>query len=309
MVSISIAARRINAIVRPHIQHDSAPQPMKSTRSWILSVFLLMAWMACSAGAPTSEEIERHTLSSNNRLASNSKDSEARAVPNLFSVGEGLSGEVIHRDEDGPIIQSLTKFSQSPWFALTSGLASILGLLLPLYATQVKPLPFSLYRSLMWRKQLSIAAGVGIAVFAGVSLNNQDGALRRVHELVLFSGGKNVYGFSYPSGYFLTLFWLFLIVFGIYRYVQGVSFDPVAEARNIIIREQGVIEEARAEQVASFLSGRNVDQLTHLDRRSLREIMDYYRYVQWRYADVVLGAPPPTFPMFRNDVQPNEDND
>jgi hypothetical protein len=59
-------------------------------------------------------------------------------------------------------LSSVRDLSQSPWFALTSGLASILGLLLTLYATQVRTIPFSLYRSLMWRKVLLIASGVGL---------------------------------------------------------------------------------------------------------------------------------------------------
>ena len=194
--------------------------------------------------------------------------------------------------------------SQSPWFALTSGMASIVGLLLALYTTQVRPIPFSLYRSLVWRKALMIAGGAGLAVFAGIELAQLDGALRRVFELIFFLPSERHPNdwFTYRSGYVLTILWVASIIFGVALSRRGVRFDPIAAARNIIIREQAVIGKARAEQIDNLLRGRRAEHLALPERRALRDVMDFYRYVQWRYADVVLGAPPPAFPLFRGDT-------
>lgn len=68
---------------------------------------------------------------------------------------------------------SPTALARSPWFGLISGLASILGLLLALYTTQIRTIPYSLYRSLAWRQALLSSAGLGVAVAAAVNFYRQ----------------------------------------------------------------------------------------------------------------------------------------
>lgn len=68
----------------------------------------------------------------------------------------------------------LDNLATSPWFAILAGLASILGLLVPLFVTQVRNIPFSLYRSLMWRKTFFLAGGVGLGVFSGIKFVTQE---------------------------------------------------------------------------------------------------------------------------------------
>ncbi|HEX5760180.1 MAG TPA: hypothetical protein VF121_13400 [Thermoanaerobaculia bacterium] len=104
----------------------------------------------------------------------------------------------------------------------------------------------------------------------------------------------------YSSGYIDATFWTSCVVFGLVLLGFGYLYDPVAKARGTLIREHSSLEEARQAQVDRLLAGRAVDDgLTTLERRVLLDILDFYRHVQWRYADVVLGAPPPTFPLFR----------
>lgn len=59
--------------------------------------------------------------------------------------------------------------ARSPWFGLASGLASIIALLVTLYSTQIRGLPFSMYRSLTWRRMLLFALGVGLLVVSGIN--------------------------------------------------------------------------------------------------------------------------------------------
>jgi len=195
---------------------------------------------------------------------------------------------------------SLRDLPRSPWFALTSGLASIFGLLIALYTTQVRTIPFSLYRSLMWRKALLLTVGGGLFVFSGIKFYTQEERpylepLGAIHDLLV---GANPY-LSHGHG---TSIWALLTIVAIVVIAFGVTYDAASKARQTIVREQQALQAAQELQIASLLGRKSFDQLSAADQRACTDIYDYYRHVQWRFADVVLGAPPPTFPLFRNDT-------
>lgn len=206
--------------------------------------------------------------------------------------------------------ESIRAVSQSPWFALASGIASILGLLIPLYATQVRSIPFSLYRALTWRKVLLMAGGFGLSVFAGLKLLSVDPRLGRVFNILDILASDERVGLAYRSGYLETVFWSLAIASGLVLAGLGWTYDPVARARETLIREHKSLEDARRLQVNRLLAGRTTDDgLTTVERRMLQDILDFYRHVEWRYADVVLGAPPPTFPLFRDKILASGEED
>jgi hypothetical protein len=197
---------------------------------------------------------------------------------------------------------SVRDLSQSPWFALVSGLASILGLLLALYTTQVRTIPFSLYRSLMWRKVLLLASGIGLLVFSGIQFYTQKEApaveaIGYVHALLL--GVYRVSAVDHRAHG--ASVWAILFVLATVLFLMGVNYDPAARARDILVREQEALQSAQQRQVSRVLDGREVDNLPPAERRMFNDTLDYYRHVQWRFADVVLGAPSPTFPLFLHD--------
>jgi len=199
---------------------------------------------------------------------------------------------------DGP--SSLGAVSQSPWFALVSGVASILGLLIPLYATQIRSIPFSLYRSFTWRKFLLISGGAGAAVFSAIKLLDVDPGLGRVSNMLSIIFSAEYVPRAYPSGYLAAIFCVLSVGFGLALITLGIFFDPVARARETIVREHRSLEEARMAQVEDVLARSNRrSSPSPLERKRLRDIESFFRHTQWRYVDVVLGPPPPTFSLLR----------
>lgn len=188
--------------------------------------------------------------------------------------------------------------AQSPLFALASGIASIIGLLFTLYATQVRTIPFSLYRSLMWRKALLLSTGVGLLIFGSIKFHAQEQSpflspFRELHAL-LFGYVTVSPVDNEPHG---TFIWAVIGIVGLLIFAIGIIYEPAALARRILIREQDALHKALDVQVDHLLNGRRVADLERHDRRVLRDTLDYFRHVQWRFTDVVLGAPPPTFPL------------
>ncbi len=222
-------------------------------------------------------------------------------VGGLPSERTGGDGVEIIPDSETPA--SIARdLSQSPLFALTSGLASILGLLFTLYATQVRTIPFSLYRSLMWRKALLLSSGTGLLVFGGMKFYMQEEApyilpLREVHALLLGVLRVSAVDFQ-PHG---SSVWAIIWVIGGLLLIAGLAYDPASRARVILVREQQALQEAQAQQLSHVLRGRKISDLQPPERRVFDDTLEYYRHVQWRFADVVLGAPPPTFPLFHQD--------
>lgn len=207
----------------------------------------------------------------------------------------------------GNLIRDL---SQAPLFALVSGVASILGLLLALYATQVRTIPFSFYRSLMWRKVMLISLGTGLLVFAGMKFYAQEQApflppFTEVHAALV--GELRVSNWDYePHG---PVIWPIIFLFGAVVFAVGLFHDPAALARRILVREQDALHHALDQQITHLLRGRKATDLEPPDSQILADTLEYYRHIEWRFADVVLGAPPPAFPLFYERHQQRTETD
>ena len=222
------------------------------------------------------------------------------ATPPLEPPPNGDLGfiEIVPSSEPFAPLALARDLPHSPWFALTSGLASICGFLIALYATQVRTIPFSLYRSLMWRKALLLSTAVGLFVYGGVEFYRQaqaphDSPLREFHAMLL--GVLRVSPVDYePHG---PALWALICLSGVVLLVVGVVYDPPARARRLLIREQQALHQALSEHLSRLLHGQSADKLESPDDRILDDTIEYFRHVQWRFSDVVLGPPPPTFPL------------
>lgn len=196
---------------------------------------------------------------------------------------------------------SVRDLAQSPWFALVSGVASIAGLLLALYPTQVRTIPFSLYRSLMWRKILLMSSSIGLLVFSSIKFYAQEESpaiepFGLFHAILVGS-----YRVSPIDGHAQgPLVWAILLIVSVALFTLGLMYDPTTRARNIIVREQETLQNAERQQIREILHYSTADKLDATERRMLNDTLDYYQHVQWRFADVVLGAPPLTFPLLRH---------
>lgn len=109
-------------------------------------------------------------------------------------------------------------FVQSEWFALVSGLASVLGVLLTLYQSRVKYRPHSKIRTLEWQKTLLISLGTGVFIAASIQFYFQQpppthGPIRDLHDFLHGTQGslwnEGNYGYSgvgfESSNYFIEL--------------------------------------------------------------------------------------------------------
>ena len=65
------------------------------------------------------------------------------------------------------------EITTSTWFALLTGLASVLGFLITLYQLRVQYRPYSRLRSMEWEKNILISSGIGIMVFSSIQFYNQ----------------------------------------------------------------------------------------------------------------------------------------
>lgn len=220
------------------------------------------------------------------------------------AAGQGQTGNMASGGNTTPGVGgtspaiSMRNVAQAPWFALASGVASILGLILALYGTQVRTIPFSLYRSLMWRKVLLLSIGAGFMIFGIMKFYNQDEApylspLREAHALLRGYLFVSPYD-NQPHG---TVVWPFVALVGSLLFAIGLLYDPAVHARRILVREYDALHGPLDDQIAHLRGSKKISELEPPDTEMLADALEYYRHVQWRFTDVVLGAPPPTFPL------------
>jgi hypothetical protein len=186
---------------------------------------------------------------------------------------------------------TLGGFASSPWFGLASGLASILGLLLTLYGTQVRTIPFSYYRSLTWRRSLLISISFGSFLLALINFYNQ---YAPPAAFPLFKAYELLHGdvdYDYSSG---TSIWGLLAGVSLVIFFVGLNYDPLTKLRAAIRQEHTVLMEARRRELNSLLSGRSFERLSTEERALHKDIESYYRYLQARFRDIMLGAASPS---------------
>lgn len=145
-----------------------------------------------------------------------------------------------------------------------------------------------------------LTAGVGLVVFGGVRFYTQEqvpflSPPRECHAVL--TGELRVSPIDYsPDG---PTVWALLVIIGAITAAAGLVYDPAARARSIMVREESAIHHAQDAQVDHLLNGRDARALSFPDSRVLGDMLDYFNNVQWRVTDVVLGAPPPTYPAFQ----------
>lgn len=186
--------------------------------------------------------------------------------------------------------ERLNWFVRSTWFGLASGMASIFGLLVALWGSQIRTLPYCLYRSLVWRRSLLLALGTGLAVFSAVNFYLQPGppvfpTFMSVAYLVL-------HGFNMPSGYEPgTSVWCFLFFLGFAFLIWGFIYNPITIARQTLLDERAAFHTAYQNEVKILFGERLRDELTDPEKQMLQQLERYYAELQMRFLDVVVGSP------------------
>ena len=172
-------------------------------------------------------------------------------------------------------------------------MASMVSLLIALWGTQIRGLPFSLYRSLAWRRALLIAIGVGLALFGGVSFYFQDPpvSVPVLHLIHWFLHGKPP---DYDFGYGTPL-WSLIALAGVLLLWWGLKYDPIKKLRNTIITETDAIVAARNEQLTEILDGSKYETLGPAQKQLYQEAIAFYGDILVRYIDALIGAAPPSF--------------
>ncbi|MCG6535365.1 MAG: hypothetical protein L7F78_11900, partial [Syntrophales bacterium LBB04] len=235
-------------------------------------------------------------------------------VPRFFKVpggpyesGREIPGEVsLHEAQRNvPGSMSLSDVASSPWFGLISGLASILGLLIALYGTQVRTLPFSLYRSLVWQRALILSFGIGTILFSCISFYNQDPppgviALRQLYFWLHYGD----FGFHYGDHEFNdfgngTSLWFVTFIIGAVTVIWGFVYDPFEVVRNKLFEEGRLLQEVRKTQIERLLGNSSLEQLGSHGRQQYFDILNFYSQIQTRIVDALFG-PSPTVIYHRN---------
>lgn len=198
---------------------------------------------------------------------------------------------------DFDTMPSLDQIAHSSWLALASGAASIIGLMLTLYGTQIKTIPFSLYRSYVWNRVLLLSFGIGIIVFAGMQFYTQTvpPGFKPLNYLFGFlHGNYTFYGdVSFSNG---TNLWGIIFFIGAAISIWGIRYDPVQISKSVVFREHESLLEYRKEQLSSVLGKDDYEGLKSHERRLYDDLSEFHVELQTRLIDTVYGQGP--LPMF-----------
>lgn len=218
--------------------------------------------------------------------------------PSIESPALERSPQVADASDQSSIFKEVAK---SEWFGLISGLASIAAFIFALYQTQISPLPFSLYRSLTWRRVLLLSSGVGLFVGSVVTFYLQSSPpglpiFHQAHELLhgysLFYVKDFFYGHEHDTG---TPVWAILALVGILIALYGVKYDPIKRVRKIVVRERSAIQSAMGTQLVEAFGGVSFEELTSSQQERYQDIVNYYEEFQRRMLDVFIGPLPAVF--------------
>lgn len=194
-------------------------------------------------------------------------------VRSRFSLpGPGPGSGLPFSIEDGS-----SALAHSTWFALASGLASILALVLTLYTTQIRGLPFSLYRSLIWRKSLLMTFGVGLAIFSLIHLHTQ-----------ILAGTRLGW---WASDFRVSRLWDVLLVVGLALCATGLLYDPRKHLNRLLLKERRGIRKAFQDEVRDYLTEGDLSKLSPMQREPYYAARDFYARLEARLLDSALGHP------------------
>lgn len=168
----------------------------------------------------------------------------------------------------------------SSWFVLVTGVASIIGLLLTLYGTEVKPLPQSMYRTLTWRRVLLLSAGVGLVVLAATGFYNREPPTL-LYEL---RQGINSVRIDVKA-----VAWIGLALVGMSLGVFGYRLDPLKQVQQKLREERRALQRSRQMEIARLLHTTSFEELSEPQKIIYADLMQYYAAMQVRILDVLLG--------------------
>lgn len=187
--------------------------------------------------------------------------------------------------------------SQSSWFALASGVASIIGLIVTMYGTQISTIPFSLYRSHVWNRVLLLSFGIGIIVFAGMQFYTQTErpAFPPLYYISSFLHGDTL-EYRLPFGAYIssngTNLWGIILFIGSAILTLGIIYDPMQISKSVMFREHNALLEYRKEQLSSVLGENDYENLKSHERHLYDDLSDFHVELQTRLIDTVYGQGP-----------------
>lgn len=178
--------------------------------------------------------------------------------------------------------------ANSHWFALAAGFASILGLLLTLYTTQVSALPTSLYRSLVARQVLAQSISGGTLVWSSVQFYNQSppGIVPLQKLYYLLHGVVIVEPIEAASG---TTLWAALFLLSVALFGLATLYRPLRIVRDAALAEQRTLSDARSAALVQLFGNSQYDQLSEIKRRQYDDVVSFYVELQRRIVDVLMG--------------------
>lgn len=227
----------------------------------------------------------------------------------VAEIGGQFGEEVIHVVDGGmgtTVADSATAFdtrgiqpsldkliSQSSWFALASGVASIIGLMITLYGTQISTIPFSLYRSYVWNRVLLVSFGIGIIVFAGMQFYTQTeppGLPPLYHIFSVLHGKRLDFDAVFCSSG--TNLWGIILFIGAAILIYGIRYDPMQISKSVMFREHKALLEYRKEQLSSVLGEDDYGNLKSHERHLYDDLSNFHVELQTRLIDTVYGQGP-----------------
>lgn len=182
------------------------------------------------------------------------------------------------------------KSSQTSWFAFASGIASILGLMFTLYGTQIRMIPFSLYRSCVWNRVLLISIGIGILVFAGIKFYTQTEppGLPPLSCLFMFLHGVNNF-YTDIDGNNGTNLWAIIFAIGAVISTCGFFYNPIKLCKSVLRREHDALLEYRKTQLSSVLNRQNYENLKSHEKHLYDDLNAFHVELQTRLIDTIYG--------------------
>lgn len=175
-------------------------------------------------------------------------------------------------------------FSETLWFSALTGLASIISLLLAIYPVQIKNLPPSVFRSIIWKKSLLISFGVGISITACTQFYIQSppqiSFLYKLH--VLMHGHQTGYAHG-PS------IWGFLILIGVILLIFGYFQDPAKIIRKKIMEHIKTIQNDQKIALKKILNGKSYSELSEVEKDEYNQAYVNFVITQHQIIELLSG--------------------
>jgi len=261
----------------------------------VFSILVIVNIFLYSADAGNSGTSQFLNMQKNGNVISQSEDSMLSNSSNTinqptFGISGRSSGGVGgFTDPSSRQNKSVYEFVDNYWFSLTTGIASILGLLFALYPVQIRNLPPSVFRSLIWKKSLLTSFGVGVIVFSGIQFYNQyppPGGLFGIPYSIIHASESIV---PYFEGG--TYLWGVLFFFGLILLWKGTRTDPMGIVRERLINDGQEIRHLLEKELKTILSNKSSYEDLSLENKYLyKQTLKYYEMIQLRIVELMAGT-------------------